>query len=101
MPERPIKRIETREAITKQHEKRHNLSAKNRIYEQNTRTQKVALRNLYFNFDWPLQKRQVSALGELMVLLFSRAVSQLIICELKSRHLDTKWIHSKNPKEEP
>ena len=56
----------------------------NRIHEQNTHTQKVELRTLYFNFDWLLQN--LSVLGELMVLLFSRAVSQLIICEEKSLH---------------
>ena len=36
-------------------------------------------------------------LVSLLVLLFSRAVSQLIICELKSPHLHTKWLHNKNP----
>ena len=65
----------------------------------NTHTQKVELRTLYFSFDWPLQN--LSALGELMVLLFSRAVCQLIICEGKSLLLPTKWLHSENPKGEP
>ena len=65
-----------------------------------THTQKVELRTLYFNFDWLLQN--LSVLGELMVLLFSRAVSQLIICELKSRHLHTNWLSYtvKTPRED-
>ena len=65
MPERPIKRIGTREAIP------NNLSVKNQIYEQNTHThtQKLELRTLYFNFDWLFQNRLSQSVTEKSLII--------------------------------
>ena len=63
MPERPIKRIGTREAIP------NNLSVKSQIYEQNTHTQKMELRTLYFNFDWLFQNRLSQSVTEKSLLI--------------------------------